>query len=221
VLGKKVDVGLSGLYGDGVGRYASAQLADVTLRPDGTAALIHNASWLGSLEFHLNPKWDIYGYVGGEYAGRAGYVGYQTVAGTSATVPVTLNLTTAGGGTPPTSLLYPETQTSWRVVTTGIGGYGSKYANNSGCSTELPPAGTGAPSAGSNCAGDARYLSQATIGFWNKLYQGEKGRVQWGIQYSYFYKNTWSGSNGLTGTTTISPHAVNNMVWTSFRYYLP
>jgi len=221
VLGKKLDIGLSGLYGDGVGRYASGQLADVTLRPDGTAALIHNASWLGSLEWHATPKWDIYGYVGGEYAGRAAYVGYQSVAGTSATTPVTLGLTTTGGGTPPASLLYPETQTSWKVVTNGIGGYGSPYANNTGCSTELPPAGTGAPSTGSSCAGDTRYLSEASLGFWNKIYQGEKGRVQWGIQYSYFYKNTWSGSNGLTGTTSVSPHAVNNMVWTSFRYYLP
>jgi hypothetical protein len=221
VFGKKLDVGLSGLYGDGTGRYASGQLSDVTLRPNGTTALIHNASWLGSLEWHATPKWDIYAYVGGEYAGRTAYVGYQSVTGTSATIPVTLNLTTTAAGAPPTSLLYPETQTSWRVVTNGIGGYGSRYANNTGCSIELPPAGTGAPSGGANCAGDTRYLSEAVLGFWNKIYQGDKGRVQWGIQYSYFYKNTWSGSNGLTGTTSVSPHAVSNMVWTSFRYYLP
>jgi hypothetical protein len=221
LLSKKVDVGLSGQYGDGIGRYGSAQLADATIRPNGTVALIHGATWLGSIEWHLNPKWDIYGYVGGEYAGRAAYTGYESVTGTSATVPVTLNLTTTTAGTPPASLLYPETQTSWRVVTNGIGGYGSPYANNTGCSTELPPAGTSAPSAGANCAGDTRYISEATLGFWNKIYQGEKGRVQWGIQYSYFYKNTWSGANGLTGTVSVSPHSVDNMVWTSFRYYLP
>ncbi|HVM74408.1 MAG TPA: FlxA-like family protein [Candidatus Saccharimonadales bacterium] len=235
VLNKKLDIGLSGLYGDGVGRYASGQLADVTLRPDGTAALIHNASWLGSLEFHLNPKWDIYGYVGGEYAGRAAYKGYQSVTGTNATTPVTFALTTSGGGTPPTSLLYPETQTTWKVSTSGVGGYGSPAATNTGCSTEVPPniitlagpfsgsqaGGSGVPNGGSSCAGDTRYLGEASIGFWNKLYQGEKGRVQWGIQYSYFYRNTWSGSGGLTGGASIAPHAVNNMVWTSFRYYLP
>ena len=235
VLGKKLDIGLSGLYGDGVGRYASGQLPDVTLRPDGTAALIHNASWLGSLEWHATPKWDIYGYVGGEYAGRAAYVGYQSVSATVATTPVTLDLTTTGSGTPPASLLYPGTQTTWKVTTNGIGGYGSPYANNTGCATELAPTvgtlgppfsgsqagGSGVPSGGGGCAGDTRYLSEASIGFWNRLYQGEKGRVQWGIQYSYFYKNSWSGSNGLTGTTSVSPHAVNNMVWTSFRYYLP
>jgi hypothetical protein len=62
---------------------------------------------------------------------------------------------------------------------------------------------------------------EGTVGFWHKVYQGEKGRMQWGIQYSYIYKNAWSGSDGLTGTTSIAPHAVNNMVFTSFRYYLP
>ncbi|HTP69785.1 MAG TPA: hypothetical protein VMJ35_12840 [Dongiaceae bacterium] len=229
LLSKKLDVGASGFYGDGTGRYGSAQLADATLRPDGSVALIHGGHWLGSLEWHMNPKWDFYAYVGGEYAGRTSYVGYQSVAGTTVTVPVTLNLTTLGGGTPAANLLYPEAQTTWKVGTTGVGGYGSPYANNTGCSTEVAPGGpaagqaggTGVPSGGSNCAGDTRYLSEATIGFWNKLYQGEKGRVQWGIQYSYFYRNTWSGANGLTGTTSVSPHAVDNMVWTSFRYYIP
>ena len=128
-----------------------------------------------------------------------------------------MSLTSAGGA----SIIYPETQTRWATSNTGFGGYGSPFANNTGCSTETPPGGTSAPSGGGTCAGDARYISEATLGFWHKIYQGEKGRVQWGIQYSYFYKNTWSGKNGLAGTTSISPHAVDNMVWTSFRYYLP
>jgi len=212
---KKFDVGISGAYGDGTGRFYSAQLADTTMRPDGTITMVHNASWLASLEWHVAPKWDLFGYVGGEYAGRAAYTGYQSVTGSTATIPVTLTLTTTGGGTPPTSLLYPETQTTWKTSTSGVGGYGSPFANNSGCSTENGPAGTSAPSGGGTCAGDTRYISEATLGFWQKLYQGEKGRVQWGITYSYFYRNTWSGMNNL------APHAVDNMVWTSFRYYLP
>jgi hypothetical protein len=212
---KKFDVGLSGAYGDGTGRYYSAQLADSTMRPDGTISMLHNASWLGSLEWHLTPKIDLYGYVGGEYAGRAAYTGYTSVAGSTASIPVTLS---SEGGI---SIIYPETQTTWKTSTTGFGGYGSPYANNSGCSTENAPGGTSAPSGGGTCAGDTRYISEATIGFWHKIYQGEKGRVQWGIQYSYFYRNTWSGKNGLAGTVSVSPHAVDNMVWTSFRYYLP
>jgi hypothetical protein len=119
--------------------------------------------------------------------------------------------------------------TTYKTSVTGIGGYGSRLANNSGCSTEnapsipLFPAGSpSTPSGGGTCAGDTRYIGEATLGFWHKFYQGEKGRMQWGIQYSYFYKSGWSGSGGLTsGSAGIAPHAVDNMVWTSFRYYLP
>jgi hypothetical protein len=44
--------------------------------------------------------------------------------------------------------------------------------------------------------------------------------MQWGIQYSYLYRTGWSGNNN-NSATVVSPHAVDNMVWTSFRYYLP
>ena len=212
VLHKKVDVGLSGMYGDGTGRFISSQLADATLRPDGSLTLIHNGGWLGSIEWHVNPKWEVYGYVGGEYAARAAYTGYQTVTGSTASIPVAL--LSEGGA----SIIYPETQTTWKTSITAAGGYGGPTANNAGCSVELPPGGNSAPSAGSNCAGDTRYISEGTLGFWNRIYQGEKGRVQWGVQYSYFYRNSWSGVNG---SVSGQPHAVDNMVWTSFRYYIP
>jgi len=46
--------------------------------------------------------------------------------------------------------------------------------------------------------------------------------VQWGIQYSYLYRVAWSGSGGVAaGAPAIAPKAIDNMVWTSFRYYLP
>lgn len=219
ILAKKLDAGLSGEYGFGTGRLTSAQVPDATIRPDGTLAPIHNASWLGSLEWHVTPKLDVYGYVGGEYAARTAYTGYQSVTGTTATIPVALSFTD-----PVTSItstiVYPENQTTWKTSTSGFGGYGSPLANNSGCSTENPPSATGTPSGGGTCAGDTRYISQATLGFWHKLYQGDKGRVQWGVQYSYFYRTGWSGNNN-NSTTTVSPHAVDNMVWTSFRYYIP
>jgi hypothetical protein len=233
VFSKKLDVGLSGAYGDGTGRFASAQLADATVRPDGTLSLIHNASWLGSLEWHVNPKLDIYGYVGGEYAARTAYTGYQSVkvaitpaisgCGNGANVP---GQPACGGGAPPGTIQYPvPAQTTTTISTTGIGGYGSPFANNSGCSTETLPTGTSAPGGGGTCAGDTRYIGEGTLGFWHKLYQGEKGRVQWGITYSYFYRNAWSGNNSNPSITpqprSVSPHAVDNMVWTSFRYYLP
>jgi hypothetical protein len=215
VFGKKLDVGATGFYGDGTGRFASAQLADATVRPDGTLSLIHGAHWLGSLEWHVSPKFDIYGYVGGEYAGRTAYSGYQSVKVTiTPAIPGCGDVgqqPCPGGGIQPG---YPAL-TSTTISTTGIGGYGSPLANNSGCGTESLPSGTSAPGAGGTCSGDTRYIGEGTLGFWHKIYQGEKGRVQWGVQYSYFYRTGWSGA------ANISPHAVDNMVWTSFRYYLP
>src|SRR5713226_5438041 len=40
LFNKKLDFAIQGVAGDGVGRYGSAQLADLTFRPDGTQALI-------------------------------------------------------------------------------------------------------------------------------------------------------------------------------------
>jgi hypothetical protein len=221
LFSKKFDAGLNVFYGDGTGRYGSAQLPDATLRPDGTLALIHGAHWLGRLEWHVTPKFDLYYYLGGEYAARTAYVGYQTIKVTNTpAIPgcgATGQQPCPGGGIQPG---YPALTTT-SISLDGIGGYGSPYANNTGCSTETLPSATGTPGTGGTCAGDTRYIMESTVGFWNKVYQGEKGRVQWGIQYSYIYRNTWSGSDGLTGITSISPHAVNNMVFTSFRYYLP
>ena len=36
LAGKKVTIGLKGLWGQGMGRYGSSTIADVTLRPNGT-----------------------------------------------------------------------------------------------------------------------------------------------------------------------------------------
>jgi hypothetical protein len=210
-LHKKLDFGVKGVAGDGTGRYGSAQIADETFRPDGTAALIRTAHGLGILEFHPNPKWDFYGYYGLEYGWRAGYDGYSsvTVSATPA-IPATA-----------TSPAIPAT-TKTTISTTGIGGYGNIAANNSGCSTERPPTGSFTPATGGTCAGDIRIISEATLGFWHKLYSGPKGGIRWGIQYSYLTKSGWSGTGGLAaGAPGISPKAVDNMIWTSFRYYIP
>jgi hypothetical protein len=208
---KKLDVSIKGVYGTGIGRFGSAQLADVTARPDGTLATIHNAQWLGKLEWHVSPKLELYGYLGGEYASRAAYSGYSSVSiVTTPAIPATS-----------TSPAIPKT-TTYTTSTSGIGGYGNAKANNSGCSTELAPSGTGTPGTGGACAGDIRYIGEGTVGFWHKVYQGEKGRVQWGATYSYLYKVGWSGSGGLAaGVPAVAPKAIDNMVWTSFRYYLP
>jgi archaellum component FlaC len=210
LFAKKLDVGLKFVAGSGIGRYGSAQLPDSTARPDGTLALIKSAQWLGGLEFHASPKLDIYAYVGQEYGGRAAYQGYTTI-----TV-----LNTPGIPATPTSPAIPTTKTT-SIKLNQFGGYGSPFANNSGCSTENPPASQLLPSGGGTCAGDIRAITEGSIGFWHKIYTGPKGGVRWGIQYSYITKTGWSGNNGVPTAIGISPKAVDNMLFTSFRYYIP
>ena len=70
---KFVDVAVQAMGGQGVGRYGSSQLADATLRPDGTLEPIRNYHGLLSIETHPTPKLDLYAYYGGEYAQRTVY----------------------------------------------------------------------------------------------------------------------------------------------------
>jgi hypothetical protein len=100
-------------------------------------------------------------------------------------------------------------------------GYGSPFFPNqvgtSGCFSEtIPGDGKGFTPGGlgSNCTADTRVLIEGTVGFWYRLYSGPKGRVQWGPQFSYVTRNTWSGVGG-------EPHGLDGMLFTSFRYYLP
>lgn len=94
-------------------------------------------------------------------------------------------------------------------------GYGSPFFSNSGCYAEVVP-GSGGFTAGSlgSCTGDTRALTEGTVGFWYRLYNGPKGRVQWGPQFSYVNRATWSGAGG-------EPHGIDGMIFTSFRYFLP
>jgi len=101
-------------------------------------------------------------------------------------------------------------------------GYGNIFFRNDGCNLELSPTNQNTPVAPANCQGDIRNMIEGTLGFWYRFYQGPKGRVQYGLQYSYVVKNTWTGSNGDPEEPVFNtPHATNNMIFTSFRYYLP
>ncbi len=95
-------------------------------------------------------------------------------------------------------------------------GYGSQVFVNTGCFTEtLPSAGNGfSPGSLSNCTADTRDLIEGTVGLWYRIYQGPYGRLQLGPQYSYVVRNTWVGYGG-------APHGIDNMFFTSFRYYIP
>jgi hypothetical protein len=100
---------------------------------------------------------------------------------------------------------------------TGNIGYGRPTQNTTGCGVETISANGVIPAATTNpanCAPDTRDISEASAGYWYDFYRGPKGRLRQGFQYSWLNKQTWRGTGG-------SPTSTTNMVFTSFRYYLP
>jgi hypothetical protein len=181
---KHFDLGLEGLWGDGVGRYGASQIGDLTLKPNAQIALLHGFSALAKVEYHATPRLDIYGYYGGDEDFRSYF--YTNAADTKAE------------------------------------GYGSPLAVQTGCFTEPAPAST--PTSGftagsqANCAANNRAIEEGTVGYWYDFYKGDKGRFRQSIQYSYIDKLTWSGVTAATGR---APMGNDNVIETSFRYYLP
>lgn len=101
-------------------------------------------------------------------------------------------------------------------------GYGAPKFSNAGCLMEAPPSvGSGFFPGGysGSCTADTRRLVEGTVGIWFKPYDGAKekvnrGRIQFGPQFSYVDRAAWSGTSG-------EPHGIEPMFFTSFRYYLP
>jgi hypothetical protein len=136
-------------------------------------------------------KLDLYSYAGIEYAGRA--YDFDPNPNAAGTAPV------------------------------GYVGYGAPEFSNAGCYTETPPSTTGTagfnPGSLSHCSFQTRAILEGTLGFWYRFYNGPKGKFQFGTQYSYVTKEAWSGVAGVG--TSGSPTGLDNMIFTSFRYYLP
>jgi hypothetical protein len=60
-----------------------------------------------------------------------------------------------------------------------------------------------------------RDVQEGTLGYWYDIYRGSKGRLRQGFQYSYTTREIWATLPGY------APKAIEQGVWTSFRYYLP
>ena len=188
LMNKKVSVGLKGLWGQGVGRYGSSTIADITLRPDGTISPLHGFSALSTLELFPTPRWYIYLNYGGDYIGRD----------------------------------WAMDPTTGKEV-----GYGTYTADMSGCNVE-PTTGSGVtnggvgfqPAAPAHCTNQNKDVQEFTSGYWYDFYNGPKGRLRYGLQYSWFERDLWSGDGGTTNPGG-GANGTDNMFWTSFRYYLP
>jgi hypothetical protein len=102
---KKLSVGLKGLWGQGVGRYGSSTIADVTVRPNGQLSPLHGFSGISTVEINPNPRTSIYLNYGADYIDRnyvlngTTQVGYGTRStNMSGCATETFNGTAAGGG---------------------------------------------------------------------------------------------------------------------------
>jgi hypothetical protein len=194
---KRLEVDAHILAGNGLGRYSTSQLPDATAHPDGSLELLVGGSALGSVEWHPYNRLDVYGYYGGEYAKRAWYnTGYTvTTAGPTEGEPI-------------------------------LAGYGAPNAIVSGCSVEVLPAtspngGGNVPGSASGCQTSNRNIQEGTFGYWYRFYHGSRGTFQQGIQYSYAVRHTWQGVGNPAEEIPNSPKAIDSMIFTSFRYYLP
>jgi len=206
LLTNRLTVGLKGLYGPGVGRYGSSTLSDVTSTAGGELTPLHNLSALGTVEIAPTPRLIVYLNYGGDYASRNYSVGGTTLgAPTAAKNPIT----GVWGGT-------------WAAPSKAAVGYGSPLLSNSACLTNAAPGYNGSSTGfypGGSCGAQSKDVQEATVGYWYDFYKGEYGRLRQGIQYGYAVRNSWSGAavNGVG----VSAKGIDNMFWTSFRYYLP
>jgi len=203
MIGNKFTFGAKGLFGPGVGHFGASTLSDATSKSNGELVPIHNLSGLLTAEVTPNSRLQVYFYYGGDYAGR------EDEANSTAT---TLGAPTAAqsaagvwGGT-------------WKTPAASAVGYGSRLLNNSACNTANAPGYNGSSTgyyAGGSCGAQTRDVQEGTTGYWYDIYKGDRGRLRQGIQYSYAVRDAWSGAGG------IGAKGIENMVFTSFRYFLP
>ena len=208
-VAKVFTVGLKGLYGPGVGRYGNTTLSDVTSASSGEFSPLHNLSALGTVEIAATPRLIIYLNYGGDYASRNSGVGTTLGAPTAAQ-----NATTKVWGG------------HWAAPAVAPVGYGSYELNNSSCLTNAAPGYNGSSTGfypGGSCGAQTKDVQEATAGYWYDFYKGDYGRVRLGMQYAYAFRQSWTGApvagSGINGGD--GAKGIDNMYWTSFRYYLP
>ncbi|MGD0858634.1 MAG: hypothetical protein ABR912_04885 [Terracidiphilus sp.] len=223
LIANKLTFGAKGLFGPGVGRYGDSTLADVTANSWGGLSPIHNVSGLLTLEANPTPRLALYLNYGGDYAGRDDYAnpGMTTLGAPSAMFCPT----TAGAfacTASPTAANIASGGTwggHWGAPSLAAVGYGSRTLSNSGCLTIANPGYNGGASTGyapgGSCGAQSRDVQEVTGGYWYDIYKGDRGRLRQGIQYGYAVREGWSGASG------IGAKGIDNMFWTTFRYYLP
>ena len=165
---KKFEVALHGLYGDGTGRYASAQLPDVTINSQGQLAPLHNWAALGEVFAHATPRLDVYVDAGLEEVGRDIFKYGNSFEGYGLRTANNTGCGTQGVPSGATSGAYPPQTVGFL------------------------PGGTG------TCNGNNKSIVEGTLGYDYYFYKGPMGRFRQGVQYSWFERALYSGSTGTS-----------------------
>ena len=113
---------------------------------------------------------------------------------------------------------YQRTTDDNNTALAGNGGigYGSGLTNLSGCIIEIPTNTTNQPA--TLCQAN-QTIWQVQPGFWYRFFKSSAGTAAWGASYSYTHRELWTGRDSIGNK--LQPTAGENMVMTSFRYYLP
>jgi hypothetical protein len=199
VVPNMLSVSASFLTGNGIGRYGTSGLPDVTYNLNGTLSAIHETDFLFGAIFNPTPDWQIWGYYGKELADEDAFdstgFGNPIIYANTKGVPTV----PAAGAVAPTYFPADISQFS---------GYGLPLLDDYGCFVNAGHAvGTAA-----NCAAVTAATSQLTLGAWWSFYKGTYGTLKWGASFSHTMVSTYAGVDGAA-----SPDI--NIYMVSFRYY--
>jgi hypothetical protein len=190
---KVLDLQGSVLTGQGLGRYGSSQLADVTIGPDGTLKPLQTTQVLLGFVAHPLPggPLDVYGYAGQEQVNNNFW-----------------SITTG----------KPSTTTNGGYGNPAYLNGGCEVENT----TSTFAASFNSPLTGA-CTANVKRTQELTAGFWYTAYKGDLGQIRFGAQYEFVKLTAFPGStivsaaNGPTPNQGLSPY--NNVVFFSLRYY--
>jgi hypothetical protein len=182
---------IQGMAGDGTGRYASSQLADVTVHPDGELEPVRNYHGIAEAFIHVNPKFDLIANYGGEYAQRTVYA--TGVAATPFTGYSPINANDTGC----------NTETNVTTAATGA---------------SITPSGT---CAGATRYIQEGMLGFQFKPFVSPKYGQILYRVTYDYLERQLWTGVTSGTFGSATATYGAPKAIDNLIHFSMRYYIP
>ncbi len=223
---KALTVGAKGMYGTGLGRYGDSTLADLTTTSWGGFSPLHNASGLITVEANPTPRLLIWANYGGDYASRDdwGVAGATTSLG----APTADFCYTPTGATKPPASPPPRLQPlppAANGAATGVHRAIPQWVMARGCfrTRAAPPPAIPATTVvlrlATRLAGPAarkRATCRRSRAATGMTFTRATGAVC--VRASSTAMRCAKAGRAASG---IGAKGIDNMFWTSFRYYLP